>query len=346
MEMLNGMGMLLKSDLWTIIIDGFSKWIINYGWMIVVFTIILKLVMSPLDILQRRANQKQSRFMALMQPEMDQIKKKYGDDPKRVNEEQAKLYKKYNVNMGGMCFSMLITMVVSFVVFLTLFGSLKAYGNDKLNSTYHQLDVRYQQAEVYANENYSTPEDIDAYISAEIKKEYENIQKKNSWLWVKNVWKGDKKTSQFVDFNTYANYYGIKDTETDPARTEAKARYQVITQTLTENQKDQNGYYGLIILAVVVSFLTQFLSAKLLTPKGQKLSGMNMIMFIVIPISMALFAWNSNVVFTLYIITNSIMSTIISTILSLIMNRKNKNGDVITPKKKVEVVEYSRNYKK
>ena len=55
-----------------------------------------------------------------------------------------------------LCFSMLITMVVSFVVFLTLFGSLKAYGNDKLNSTYHHtLEVLNGTEVLRFNDNFS-----------------------------------------------------------------------------------------------------------------------------------------------------------------------------------------------
>ena len=58
---------------------------------------------------------------------------------------------------------------------------------------------------------------------------------------------------------------------------------------------------------------------------------------------------NSNVVFTLYIIINSIMTAIISTIIALIMRRNSKgkdDSDIILSNKKIQVVEYSRNYKK
>ena len=85
-----------------------------------------------------------------------------------------------------------------------------------------------------------------------------------------------------------------------------------------------------------------------MTPKGQKLNKMNLIMFAVIPVTMLVLAMTSNVVFTLYIIANSIMATIISTVISLVLKKKNKGGDdnVLFKKKNVEVVEYSRNYKK
>ena len=347
MEMLN-VNMMLGFDLWQTIIAWFGSWITNYGWAIIIFTIALKLVMLPLDIFQRKSSQKQSRFMAIMQQEMQALQAKYGNDREKINQEQAKLYKKYNVNMGGMCLSMLLTMGLSLVVFFTLFASLRSFGEVKLYDSYNQLD---KVCVTYLNENSITTntltdENYDKNeITVLIKKEYENVSDKNSWLWVKNVWKSDTKTSQFVDVNEYISYQGY---ETDETKEAAKIRYNFIVETIEGEKTQQNGYYVLIILAAAVSFLTQFLSAKLTTPKGQKLNTMNKVMFLVLPISMIFFAMSSNAVFALYIITNSIMTTLISTVITLIMRHKDKGKtpeELLQPKK-VEVVEYSRNYKK
>ena len=346
MEMLNSLSIVLANDLWTTLIDLFSKWIINYGWAIIVFTICLKLVMSPLDILQRSASQKQAKVTAAMQPEMAKLQEKYGNDRERLNQEQAKLYKKHNVNLGGMCFSMLITMVISLVVFFTLYGSLRSYGDQKLIESYASLDKAYVQAEQVAVEKgYAVDSaEYNAVIVESVKDKYESQSKQNSWLWVKNVWKGDTKTSQFVSFEEFAKEQGYDETQ----KAVAKARYDEIVVIIDGENEQQNGYYILIILSAVISFLTQFLTQKLITPKGQKMNMMNMIMFAVIPITMVILAMTSNVVFTLYVIANSVMSAIISTIIALVMKNKNKgnDGDIVLSKKKVEVVEYSRNYKK
>lgn len=347
MEMLNNT-MFLKADMWTSIIDFFAKWLVNYGWTIVVFTICLKLILSPLDIMQRVASSKQQRSMAAMQPEIDAINKKYAGDREKINQETAKLYKKYNLNVGGMCLSLLLPLVLTLVVFFSLYGSIRSYGNEKINTTYKQLDSAYVQAV----EDWNTDTELDkalynndenVYIKAQVEKEYESFKGKNSWFWVKNVWKADTNTSQFVDFEAYAKHQGLEGS----AKEQAKARYDVITATILDGKKDNNGCYVLIVIAVAVSFLTQFLSAKILAPKGQKLNTMNKVMMAVIPLSMIAFVLSSNVVFTLYIITNSIVSSIITTILTLIFRRKSKKGeDILIPKKHIEVVEYSRNYKK
>ena len=341
--------MFLKADMWTHIIDFFANWLVNYGWAIVVFTIVLKIVLSPLDIFQRLASGKQQRAMSGLQPELDAINQKYAGDRNKINQETNKLYKKYNINVGGMCLSMLLPLIVTLVVFFSLYGSIRSYGNDKIYASYNQLDTAYTQAVADWN---NTELDIDktlynndenVYIKAQIEKEYENFKKQNSWLWVKNVWRPDTNTSQFVNFDDYAKSQNFDET----AKAEAKTRYEVITATVLKGEKDNNGYYILIVVAVAVSFLTQFLSAKILAPKGQKLNTMNKVMMVIIPASMIAFVLTSNVVFTLYIITNSVITSIITTILTLIFRRKAKNGtDVLIPKKNVEVVEYSRNYKK
>lgn len=347
MEMLNSVSMLLGADLWQNLIGWFASWITNYGWAIILFTVCLKLVLSPIDIFQRISSSKQQKVMSTMQPELAAIQQKYGNNREKLNQETAKLYKKHNVSMGGMCFTMLITMVLTMVIFFTLYGSLRSYGEEKLYSTYADLDKSYQSAQTYIDNNaaeFATPEDEIEYKYNVVKKEYKEQSKQNSWLWVKNVWKSDTNVDQLVDFDQYAKHQGLKGDK----KAAAEDRYEFISDVVEEENPGQNGFYVLIIAAAAISFLTQFLSAKLMTPKGQKLNTMNKVMFGVIPLTMLILAMTSNVVFTLYIITNSIMTAIISTILSIVLKNKNKNQpeQVLLKKKNIEVVEYSRNYRK
>ena len=345
MEMLNSVSMLLASDLWTIIIDFFARTIVNYGWAIIVFTICLKFVLSPLDVFQRVSTQKQSRVMAVIQPEINELQEKYKNDREKLNQETNKLYKKYKVNVGGMCITMLVTMAISLIVLFTLYSSIRSYGNEKLYTTYQELDKAYIEAET----EYATLTDTDLtqeeYIEEAVMLKYDELSEQNSWLWIKNVWKSDTNTSQFVDFDAYADHFNLEGED----RKLAEARYDSITSTIVGDGRDNNGYYVIIIFAVLVSFLTQLLSAKLLAPKGQKMNLTNKIMMAVIPITMLILAMTSNVVFTLYIITNSLMTAIISTIISLVLRRMNKDKDdkdILMKSRNIEVVEYSRNYKK
>lgn len=342
------LNMLLNADLWTIIIDWFGSWLINYGWTIVVFTICLKLVLIPVDVFQRISSTKQTRAMGALQPELDAINKKYAGDSQKINEETNKLYKKYNVNLGGMCLSMLLTLGVSLLVFLTLFGSIRAYGNDKLLETYRSLDDRYVAAQVECGAEGKTWEDMteaqQETVLVAVRDQYNLGKKQNSWLWVKNVWKPDTNTSQFIDLKTYLDSKSDWD---DAAKALAENRYQTITTGVAEVEGQANGNFVLIIITALVALGSQFLTAKISSPKGQKINKMNLVMMIILPVSMVLFTINSNVVFTLYTIANSLMTAILSVIYSFIFKSRQK----ITPEqlmaenRTVDVVEYSRNYK-
>ena len=337
--------MLLKADLWTTLIDLFVKWLTNYGWTIVVFTICLKLVLIPVDIFQRISSGKQTRAMGALQPQLDEINKKYAGDSQKINEETNKLYKKYNVNLGGMCLSMLLTLGVSLLVFLTLFGSIRAYGTEKLVDSYRVLESSYVQAQEECGATGKTWEEMDdgqkEVVIAQVKETYSASKPSNSWLWVKNVWKADTNGSQFVDLNTYLN--SIEEDKKEIATD----RYNAITSEIIKDEGGANGNFVLLVVTALVAFGSQFLTAKISAPKGQKINKVNWIMMAVLPLSMVLFAYNSNVVFTLYTIANSLMTAILSVIYSFIFKSRQK----ITPEqlmaenRTVDVVEYSRNYK-
>ena len=64
------------------------------------------------------------------------------------------------------------------------------------------------------------------------------------------------------------------------------------------------------------------------------------------PIFMIIFASTSSALFTLYIITNSIMSALISMATDAFMPKDKGKQEVVYQKGNTEVVEYSRNYKK
>jgi YidC/Oxa1 family membrane protein insertase len=86
----------------------------NYGIIILVLTIILKLVLSPLTYKSYLSMAK----MRVLKPEMDEIKGKVGDDnPTLLQQEYLKLYKKAGVNPLGGCLPLLIQMPIVFAFF-------------------------------------------------------------------------------------------------------------------------------------------------------------------------------------------------------------------------------------
>lgn len=89
----------------------------NYGWVIVVFSLIIKLVLYPLT----KSSFQSMKKMQLLQPKINELKEKYKDDPQKMNKETMKLYSTYGVNPAGGCLPILLQMPV----FIALWGLLK-----------------------------------------------------------------------------------------------------------------------------------------------------------------------------------------------------------------------------
>ncbi|MEX0822925.1 MAG: YidC/Oxa1 family insertase periplasmic-domain containing protein, partial [Balneolaceae bacterium] len=90
-----------------------SIFISNYGILIILFGVIIKLVLYPLT-------QKSFKSMAAMkelQPQMKELQEKYKDDPQKQQKETIALYKKMKVNPLGGCLPMLL----QFPILITLF---------------------------------------------------------------------------------------------------------------------------------------------------------------------------------------------------------------------------------
>jgi len=89
---------------------------------IIIATIIIKLLILPLNISQMK-NQKK---MAKLQPEMQKLQKKYKNDPQTLAAKQQKLYKDADYNLAGGCLPMIITMVV-LIAFYRVFLNPQAF---------------------------------------------------------------------------------------------------------------------------------------------------------------------------------------------------------------------------
>ena len=81
------------------ILKWINGWVGSYGWAMVVFTILIRLVLTPLDIKSRVSMRKTSK----LQPQMQALQKKYANDKEKLNQKMAELYKKEHVNPLSSC---------------------------------------------------------------------------------------------------------------------------------------------------------------------------------------------------------------------------------------------------
>ena len=85
----------------------------NYGWAIIIFSILIKIVLYPLT----RKSYQSMKEMQELQPKVAALKEKLKDDPQKLNQETMKLYKQHGVNPMGGCLPMLFQMPVLFALF-------------------------------------------------------------------------------------------------------------------------------------------------------------------------------------------------------------------------------------
>lgn len=80
----------------------------NYGIAIILFTLLIKMLLFPLNIKSQKAMKKQQKI----QPILMDLQKKYANDQEKLNRETMKLYKDNNISMTGGCLPMLIQMPI------------------------------------------------------------------------------------------------------------------------------------------------------------------------------------------------------------------------------------------
>lgn len=85
----------------------------NYALAIVLFTIVTKLIMIPTQI----KTQKSTVVMQSLQPKLDKLKKQYGKNQEKYNEEVMKLYAEEDCNPMGSCLPMLIQFPILYGIF-------------------------------------------------------------------------------------------------------------------------------------------------------------------------------------------------------------------------------------
>lgn len=97
----------------------------SFGLAIIVFTIIVRLIFLPLSIKSTKSMRDMQANQAKLKPQLDALKKKYGNDRQRLLEEQNRLYKESGISplsgLGG-CLPMLIQMPIWIGLYSALFN--------------------------------------------------------------------------------------------------------------------------------------------------------------------------------------------------------------------------------
>lgn len=136
----------------------------NYGWAIIIFTILIKLIMLPLSIKQQKTMKKSAK----LQEKMKILQFKYKNDPEKLNKEMMDLYKQENMSPFSGCFSA----IVQFILLISIFYMVRfplTY-MEKIDNT--QLETYVQQMK---NDGIAVSE---AYSEIDIVREIDYLKEK------------------------------------------------------------------------------------------------------------------------------------------------------------------------
>ena len=134
------------------VLDFIYSLIGNYGWSIAVFTILIRVVLLPLDIKNKQGMIK----MQKMQPKINELQKKYANDQQKMQQKQMELFRKEHYNPMSGCLPMLIQLPILWI----MFAAMRSLANEQM------------------------ARQIIQYVCGE-------TPQLSGWLWVKNVWSSD-----------------------------------------------------------------------------------------------------------------------------------------------------------
>ncbi len=80
----------------------------NYGWTIIIFTVLIKLLTLPFTI----KSQKSMAKMQQVQPLIAEVQKKYANNKEKQQQEMMKIYEKYQISPTGGCLPLIFQMIV------------------------------------------------------------------------------------------------------------------------------------------------------------------------------------------------------------------------------------------
>lgn len=325
------------SGFWATLITFFEGIFNSYVLGIILLTIIIKLVLSPLDFMNKKVARDNARMQAVIQPKVAEIQKKYGHDRNLVNQKTAELYKSQGFSMGGSCFVMLAYLAITMVVFFTLFSTLMGSSPYRVEQQY--LELRQAYVQTVGTEEEKQAAVLEKYDARDSK-----------FLWIQNVWFADNPwTPAVLNFDQYLNNVGDKVVremggeatslkelkKQDPAAYDAfiadfRAEYEETMTVVVDQRGGVNGYLITAALAVGTAFLSQYLMQRRNVAKAQKANkangdkvtaGTNKAMLIILPLVMGLFTLFYNAVFGMYIIAGQLVSMLLFPIFDIFLDK-------------------------
>jgi YidC/Oxa1 family membrane protein insertase len=103
------------------LLDHIHRWVGNWGWAIVILTLLIKLAFYPLSA----ASYRSMAQMKKVQPKLEELKQRYANDREKLNQALMELYRTEKINPLGGCLPILIQIPVFIALYWVLLESVE-----------------------------------------------------------------------------------------------------------------------------------------------------------------------------------------------------------------------------
>lgn len=119
------------------------RWLIetvgNVGVGIIVFSLILKIIVMPFDVMQRITMRKQNAQMKENQEKMAKLQKQYANNKELYNQKVMEMYRENGFSLFSSC----LPMILSIVIFIVAIGAFQDYAQYASVNTYNDMVKSY-----------------------------------------------------------------------------------------------------------------------------------------------------------------------------------------------------------
>ena len=337
---LNTIGKLIYNVVyqWVLTWGNDFTWIGAFGVTVIIFTLMLKIVTSPFDVWQKTLTRKNAKIMEIMKPELDKITKQCGDNRELLMQKQREVYKKYNYSMFSTCLPTVLTLVIFILVFSGFNSSVRHYNSTVFENLQEVYEQTYDDEVAALQDSGLTNIEIKERATQAAEEAVVESYKPESILFTQNIFMPDTWRNPIPTAEDYSGSgIGKLNIPTDATEYE-KVMKPIITKYNASG--NWNGYLIFPILAFVLNiFSTRLMAGQMQPPQmaGQTAEqkkaqeSQQKLMQYMMPVMMAVFALFYSTAFTLYLLSNSA----ITTIFNLVYNRVAKVKDAKKKEKRL-----------
>ena len=261
----------------------------NYGWDLIIFTLLIRVLAIPLTIKQ----QKNMVRMTAFQPMIEEIQKKYKDKPEKQQEEMVRLQQDFGYNPTSGCLPMLLNFFVMFGVIGVVYEPLNRIfhiGNDLLTAAGEALTALGVQFTMVTRDNLI----IEQVLAGEPT--------------VTGIFSASQ-LETITEFSRHMNFFGIDLTRVPEYSLSAENLPLLIFP----------------ILALITSFISTWYS---MNSSGQKLQGSMKVTMYLMPLMYIFFCFTVPTAFSLYYVISNVVMMVQSAVMKKIYDPEKVKAEV------------------